>query len=312
MELRHLRYFVAVADALNFRRAAEQLHVAQPALSKQIQDLEQELGARLLDRNTAGVRLTDAGAALLDSARELLAAAQQLPVVVREAAAGRRGRITIGNAGAMSAAFLPVSLTAFRQRYPEVEVNLREIRSAEQPAALATGQIQLGLMIGAQPPDNRKFDCLRVLRSPVRVYLAKDHALAARAALALTDLVVESFLAIAPARLAQEHVKMIRDVFVTRGLAEPSIKPVDGLESLIALIAGGHGISFLPRTVTAQRNIGLVTKPLTEEHDDLAFSLWAVWRRNDSSETVRNFVRLLRTSDAPSPSPARPRAVKSS
>src|SRR5215217_6751400 len=122
MELRHLRYFIAVAEALNFRRAAEQLRVAQPALSKQIRDLEDELGARLLDRNTAGVRLTDAGAVLLNEARQILLAAQQAAIAVRDAAQGRRGRIVIGNIGAMSAAILPSNLTAFRERYPDVDV----------------------------------------------------------------------------------------------------------------------------------------------------------------------------------------------
>ena len=104
---------------------------------------------------------------------------------------------------------------------------------------------------------------------------------------------------------------MIRDVFVNRGLKAPAIKPVDGLESLLALIAGGHGISFLPRSVTAQRSIGLVTKPLTETDDDLAFSLWAVWRRNDSSETVRNFVRLLNPADEDVKTSPRVRRIKS-
>jgi DNA-binding transcriptional LysR family regulator len=214
---------------------------------------------------------------------------------VREAADGRRGRLTIGNAGAMSAAFLPASQTAFRQKFPDVEIILRDIRSAEQPAALSSGQIQIGLMIGPRAPDSRKYECRCVLRSPVRVFLSKTHPLARAVAVALPHLVGEPFLASAPARLAQEHVQMIREVFVTRGLKAPTIKPVDGLESLLALIAGGHGISFLPKSVTAQRSIGLVTKPLTETNDDLAFSLWAVWRRNDSSETVRNFVRLLRS-----------------
>ena len=294
MELRHLRYFVAVAEALNFRRAAESLKVAQPALSKQIRDLEDELGARLLDRNTASVRLTDAGAVLLNDARAILASAQQAAAAVRDAAEGRRGRIVIGNIGAMSAAFLPSNLTKFRERFPEVDVTLREMRTSEQPAALTSGQIQIGLMIGLTPPDENKFDSLRVMRSPMRVFLSKSHALSRQSSLQVDVLARETFLASVPTRSAQEHANVIRNVFVTRGLNPPAIKPVDSLESLLALIAGGHGISFLPGTFSPQRSLGLMTRPLAEQRDDLAFSLWAVWRRDESSESVRNFVRLLR------------------
>ena len=294
MELRHLRYFVAVAEALNFRRAAESLKVAQPALSKQIRDLEEELGARLLDRNTAGVRLTDAGAVLLNEARQILSAAQQATIAVRDAAQGRRGRIVIGNIGAMSAAFLPSNLTAFREDFPEVDVTLREMRSAEQPTALAAGQIQIGLMIGLTPPASDKFESLRVIRSPMRVFLSKTHALTRQSTLEIGKLVRETFLASVPTRSAQEHANVIRNVFTTRQLPSPTIKPVDSLESLLALIAGGHGISFLPGTFSPHRGLGLISRPLAEQRDDLAFSLWAVWRRDESSESVRNFIRLLR------------------
>lgn len=294
MELRHLRYFVAVAEDLSFRRAAERLRVAQPALSKQIRDLEQELGARLLDRNTAGVRLTDAGAVLLADARELLRAAHKLSTTVREAAEGRRGRLTIGNVGAISAAFLPASLTAFRQRFPDVDVTLREMRSSEQLAALIAGQIQIGLLVGAEAPDRARFESRRVARSPMRAFMAKNHALAKQASLNIRDLSGETFLATAPSRSANEHVEVIRNVFGSRELAVPPVKAVDGLESLLALIAAGHGISLLPAAISVQRSLGLVTKPLSNGGADLAFSVWITWRRNDDAETIRNFVRLTR------------------
>src|SRR5262245_60235793 len=128
MELRHLRYFVAVAEALSFRGAAERLRVAQPALSKQIRDLEDECGARLFDRNTSRVRMTDAGAVLLEEARQLLAQANRLPALVRDAAQGRRGRLIIGNIGSLTAGFLPASLAAFHAKFPDVDVTLIELR----------------------------------------------------------------------------------------------------------------------------------------------------------------------------------------
>src|SRR5664279_401085 len=117
MELRHLRYFVTVAEELNFRRAAERLHVVQPALSRQIKDLEYDLRVRLLDRDTVRVRLTDAGRVFLDEARQILAHAERAKEMARDAAAGRRGRLVIGNVGPVTTSFMPASLTAFRARY---------------------------------------------------------------------------------------------------------------------------------------------------------------------------------------------------
>src|SRR3954470_17700247 len=120
MELRHLRYFVAVGEALNFRKAAERLRVAQPALSSQIQDLEADVGARLFDRNTAGVRLTDAGGAFLAEVRQILAHAERAGTVAREAARGRRGRLIVGYFAPIFMGLMPGSLKAFREKYPEV------------------------------------------------------------------------------------------------------------------------------------------------------------------------------------------------
>lgn len=311
VELRHLRYFVAVAEDLSFRRAAERLRVAQPALSKQIRDLEQEVGARLLDRNTAGVRLTQPGAVLLVQARELLRAAQNLPLIVREAAEGRRGHLTIGNVGAISAGFLPASLTAFRQRFPDVDVTLREMRSAEQLAALVAGQIQIGLLVGPSAPDHTQFESRRVVRSPMRVFMAKNHPMASRTSLSLGELARETFLASAPSRSANDHVDVIQNVFRSRELDRPPIKAVDGLESLLALIAAGHGISLLPVALSVQRSLGLVAKLLNDGGADLAFSVWITWRRDDDSETIRNFVRLTQPAKNTGEPVVRPGAVKS-
>jgi DNA-binding transcriptional LysR family regulator len=293
MELRHLRYFVAVAEVLNFRQAAESLHVAQPALSKQIRDLEEELGARLLDRNTARVRLTDAGAVLLDEAREILRSAQALSSAVREAAEGRRGRLILGNVGAISAAFLPPKLTTFRKQFPDVDVSLREMRSGEQLQALEAGQIQVALMSSPQPPDPHRFDHQPLHTSRFKLFLANDHPLAKRTSLELAELLKERFLASVPSRSATEHVDVIRNLFVTRDLTVPSIKAVDGLESLLALIAAGHGISLLPGSISVQRSVGLVSRPLNDRGSDLAFNVVAAWRKHDASEAVKNFVRLL-------------------
>lgn len=132
MELRHLRYFVAVADELNFRKAAERLNVTRPALSKQIKDLEEETGLHLLERDTVSVALTDAGSVFLAEARAILSDVENAVALAREAQDGRRGELRIGSAGQIAASFLPEALRAFRSTFPDVEVVFVEMTPPEQ------------------------------------------------------------------------------------------------------------------------------------------------------------------------------------
>lgn len=292
MELRHLRYFAAVAEALSFRRAAEILRVSQPALSKQIRDLEEEWGVRLFDRNTSRVRLTNAGATLVDEARLILAHAQKLPALVRGAAEGRRGKLTIGNMGSLTAGFLPASLTAFHARYPEVDVSLVELRSREQRAALMGGRIQIGLLGGIAPEDP-ELEQVLLSTSPLHAFVPRRHAFARRARISLPDLATEKLLAVVSEPGSSGHTDTIRGLFVSRGLRPPFIKVVDSLESLLALIASDQGISIIPSLIGRQRDDGLVTRPLNIEGKDASFSLWGVWRREETSQLVKNFVHVL-------------------
>jgi len=139
VELRHLRYFVAVAEALSYRSAAESLRVAQPALSKQIKDLEADVGVRLLDRDTGGGTLTDAGVVFLEEARDILERVEMAASAAREAAAGKGGRLTIGSVGPISVSLLPAALAAFRQKFPRVEINLHDFTMPHQFTALRRG-----------------------------------------------------------------------------------------------------------------------------------------------------------------------------
>jgi DNA-binding transcriptional LysR family regulator len=293
MELRHLRYFVAVAEALSFRGAAARLHVAQPALSKQIRDLEEECGVRLFDRNTTRVRLTDAGTILLEEARTLLAHAGRLPALLRDAAQGRRGRLTIGNIGSLTAGFLPASLTAFHAKFPEVEVSLIELRPREQAAALRSGRIQIGLFAGPAGPVEPDFERVEILRSPLGVVLSSHHPLASRRRLTLADIAGERHLALASEPGGAAHSDTIKGIFQKRGLPTPPIKVVDSLESLFALVASDQGVSLVPQIMGRQRATGVATKDLGLDGADIAFSLWGIWHQRDTSQLVRNFIAVL-------------------
>lgn len=295
MELRHLKYFVAVAETLSFRGAAERLRVAQPALSKQIRDLEEECGARLFDRNTTRVRLTNAGTLLLDEARTLLAHANRLPGLLREAAHGRRGRLVIGNIGAMTGGFLPASVTAFHAKFPDVDLSLVEMRPREQANALRSGRIHIGLFAGQPGGAADDLERVEIVRCPLAVALPRRHGLSGRRIVRLEELANERHLALTAELGAAGHADIIRSIYRRRGVKEPAIKQVDSIESLLALVASEQGVSLLPQLIGRQRDTGVVMKRLRLDGRDSQFSLWGVRHRDDSSQLIRNFIDVLKT-----------------
>jgi DNA-binding transcriptional LysR family regulator len=300
MELRHLRYFVTVAEELNFRRAAERLHVVQPALSRQIKDLEYELRVRLLDRDTVRVRLTDAGRVFIEEARQILAQAERAGDMAREAAAGRRGRLIIGNVGPVTTSFMPASLTEFRARYPEVAVTLMEIEPGEQISALESGVIQVGFTVEKDPVLPAHLRRLRVLRSPMCAVVGPGHRLAGVKRISLAELAGEKLLSFAGHK-SQTHADLVRGMFVANGLKAGPTKIVEGFESLLAMIAGGQGVSLMPQHISLSGADKVEIIPLKEATDDLVFELSAVWRDGETSPLARNFVDLLRELKKPSP-----------
>lgn len=294
MELRHLRYFVAVAEALNYRRAAERLRVAQPALSKQIKDLEAEVGARLLNRNTGGVSLTDAGATLLDEARDILERVEMASAATRETASGQGGRLTIGSLGAISASFLPASLATFRSRFPHVEVHLHEAQLPDQMAALTAGLIQLAFTTARDPAVPPAFESTEVLVSRLALAIGRDHRLVRKSAVSLADVADEPFWCIGETERHDRHRKLMDAIFAARGIKHRPIKRVNGYESLVALVAGGHGLSILLPFSRSRGKEEIGFRRIKEDGEDLVVRLLAVWRKGGGSPLARNFVDVMR------------------
>jgi DNA-binding transcriptional LysR family regulator len=300
MELRHLRYFVAVAEELNYRKAAGRLRVAQPALSSQIQDLEQELGVRLLDRNTGGVRLTDAGAAFLEETRATLAQAERASLVAREAAKGLRGRLTVGYLAPLLMGFMPASLKEFHERFPEVDVSLVEMPLGEQLEALETGAIQIGFTVGSELPLAANLQQILVVRSPIRAVVGRGHRLARRAKVSLADLAREPLVCFSIKKgTVSVHGEIMRRKLTARGFKVGPVRPIEGAEVFRATLESGLGVSLIAEIGSLSRSRDLLFKPLQETGDDLVIELNAVWRRGQASQIVTNFVELLRQTKVP-------------
>lgn len=293
MELRHLRYFAAVAKTLSFRAAAEELNLSTPALSKQVKDLESELGVRLLDRDTARVRLTKAGAVFLDEARAILLQSTKAVQRARDVAAGNRGRLTIGNIGPIAANHLATSLATFCAQYPDVEIDLIDMDISSQVAALARREIDIGFVTANtlhQLPSSLKW--VLVFSTPLCAVLCADHRLATRDAVPLAELTKERLLCISSGKQSL-HRAYIRTVMEGRGLKPRTLVEVKGFESLLAMIAGGQGVSLLAGRGGLTRVDNLVVRPLREVGPDMEVSICAVWRPGEDSLLAHRFIEAF-------------------
>jgi DNA-binding transcriptional LysR family regulator len=296
MELRHLRYFACVAEALNFRAAAHTLHVSTPALSRQIRDLEAELGVRLLDRNTQGVRLTNAGRVFLPEVRAILAQVQRAAAWAREAGQGRRGELRVGTIGRRLAHYLPQCLAQFQNRYPELQVELVELDYAEQAEGLRRGAIDIGFMpghvIASLGPGLRR---QTVLSIPLFALLGRRHRLARHRRVALAELAQERLLFLGQNK-ASMSAEYARQLFAARGLAARDLAEVRGFPILLAMVAARQGVSLMGFEPNLSGTRDVVLRPLKEASPDLQLEFCAVYPSPgpQPKPPVEHFLAVLR------------------
>ena len=292
MELRHLRYFVAVAEELNFGRAAERLRIAQPPLSRQIRDLERELGTPLFERVPRGVELTPAGRAFLPEARLTLAQAERAQRTAERAARGEIGRLRVGFVEAVSdAGVLPDVLGFFRLHLPNIGLSLFEMDSLQQVEAFRDGRIDLGVLHGAPGEVEAGLRAERVYAEPFVVAVPETHALATRPRASLRDFAGEPFL------LFPRHVgPAMYDDLIARcraaGFSPRVVQEVAGWHTLAGLVSAGVGVSFVPRSLGQLRRPGVAYRPVRDLGVEMAIS--AAWKPGDRSPVRERFVTALR------------------
>ncbi len=289
MELRQLRSFVAVAEALHFRRAAERLHLAQPALSRQIQNLESELGVTLLERTRRRVQLTEAGATLLRHARSLLTRAQEAAQAAQLAARGRTGWVRIRFVGSASYDVLPRSLKLFRDRSPGVEVILTEMPTGEQVQALREHRIHLGFV---RPPIHGEGLALETIqREPLVVALPRGHALARRRTLNLRALAREPFV-LSPRTPRPSWIDYIVGLANRAGFDPRIVQETAEIQTALSLVSAGVGISVVPGAMEKVPRRGVVYRRLSRPQ--LSTELLAVYRKAAASAAMRDFLVVVR------------------
>jgi len=252
MELRHLRYFVRVAEDLNFTKAAAALRVAQPALNRQVQDLEDEIGVDLLLRGPRGVSLTAEGKLFASEAKLILAHAEAAVENVQALARGEFGTLQIGYAPSPTVDMLPPALAAFRKAVPRVTVSLHDLAGDEISAGLRRGELELGLMVRPLKANAEGLTFEPLLRVPLAVACAPDHPLAKLRRVKVHQLLEHPLVVLRIEDYSDYH-HMLDAVFA--GQSPPRIAAeCDSMSSLVTEVAGGRGIALVSRLV--ERVIG--------------------------------------------------------
>jgi DNA-binding transcriptional LysR family regulator len=294
VELRHLRYFVAVAEELHFHRAAERLHMSQPPLSQQIRALESELGVELLWRNRRRVELTEAGASFLGEARAILASVQHAGEIARRVARGEVGKLSVGFVGSAMYATLPEILRAFRTEHPEVELQLRPFPTAPQLEALRDGRVDVGFL---RPPVQRAgLEIETIQRETIVVALPQAHALAGAESVAITQLRNETFVLLARTESPGVYDSLALTLSELAGNPR-AVQEADDMQTLIGLVAAGIGVALVPVSVSLLVRPGVVYTKLSGRAPTVELAL--AWRSGHVSPVAQAFLAVARTFAVP-------------
>ena len=298
MELRHLRYFLAVAEELHFHRAATRLHISQPPLSQQIRALERELGVTLLERNRRRVTLTAAGEGFRDDVRTILAAVERASERAQHVARGSLGTLSIGFVGsAMFSPTLPDILREFRAGHPDVELVLRELPTTAQLRGLAGGELDVGVIRGpvADSERNPEVELMTIQREHLVAALPADHRLAARRRLRAENLRGETFVILARREAPGLYASLASAMGEAGGVPEDVLEVAE-MQTIISLVAGGFGVSLVPASVGQVPRSGVAFRPIAGPTPTIELSV--AWRAGTGSPVRDAFLAVAK--------PARP------
>lgn len=290
IELRHLRYFIAVAEELHFGHAAARLNISQPPLSQQIQILEQQIGARLFARTNRSVSLTEAGRQFLADSRQILSQVDDAAARAARLHHGETGELRIGFTS--SAPFIKAvsdTLSTFRRRYPDVHIQTRETNTREQIVPLNEGALDLGLMRNTQLPETLVWE--RVLREPLLAMVPRDHPLASQPRVSLRELAREPFVFFDPhvgTGLYDDILGLMRRYDLTPAITQE----VGEAMTIIGLVAAGLGVSILPASFRRVQLLEMCWLPIEEQ--DAVSEMWLVWsKHHEQGQAARRFRESL-------------------
>jgi DNA-binding transcriptional LysR family regulator len=296
MELRHLRYFMAVAEELHFGRAAERLHMAQPPLSQQIRQLEEELGFSLFHRTKRHVQLTEAGSLFLEGCHKIFEQLDQTIQSGLQASRGEIGKLAIGFVSSAAYNVLPPILQQFHQTFPAIQLTLRELTTDQQLQWLRQGRIDVGLV---RPPiEDDGFNVTTIFEEPLVVALPDRHPLAHQPYVSLRSLVNEPFI-LFPRFLAPGLYDQIISFCQQANFSPKVVQEAIQMQTIVSLVAADMGIALVPISLQNLQRTGVVYKTLQEPTPQAAIAL--IWRQSDTSPTVQRFLATVQQTMAAKP-----------
>jgi len=290
IELRHLHYFIAVAEELNFGRAAERLHIAQPPLTRQIRQLEQELGVELFHRTTRRIELTEAGQVYLIEVRRILAQVQESAILAQLASRGEAGRLVVGFEGSSAYDIVPLAVKAFKEQFPRVSLTVREMTTGDQIKALHAAHIGVGFVV---PPlsDTRDLLVETVLLEPLIVALPRDHPQAEQSTVDLGDLKDETFI-VCPRHHKCGLYDHLISVCRQSGFSPRLTQETHEVQSILGFVAAGLGVALLPASVSHLQRPQVVYRTLQPATEKLELAI--AWRREKPPPMMPVFIEIVR------------------
>lgn len=290
MDIRPLRYFIAVAEELNFNRAAERLHITQPALSRQIQQLEEAIPAVLLERNSKRVTLTEAGKSFYEHGLRILEQLQQAADESRMLSLGQRGNLSVGIFGSAILDLIPQVLHRFTSVYPNVNVSLHPMDKDAQIQALRERRLTIGFnrLVPAEPDIEQEL----VRTEPLIIALPATHPMAKRREIDLGD-VLDQPLILYPRGVRGSLMVQVRKLFSEYGAIPVVAQEVTDVTTSIALVAAGGGMSIVPNAAKNLRLPGVVYRSL-KCRGDSSIELICMYRKGDNSPVLLAFLQAIR------------------
>ena len=291
MELRHLRYFIGVAEEENVSRAALKLHVSQPALSRQIRDLEEELGFLLLERSAKSVRLTEAGRAFLTEARAVLQRTEDAVKAARAIATGGRGELHVGYAPSLTARILPPTLRAFQAELPNVRVRLHDLSTEEMLAGLREGKLQIAFVVRLTPALLRGLRFEELARESICLAVAPKHPLAGRRTVTLAEVAREPLVTYSRKDYPDAHENLAAMFAAIK--SKPRIaEEHDSVSSLIAAVEAGNGVAIAPQSLACTAGPRLKLIPFSPAPAPLIIG--AAWSKDGLTAAAERFLKCAK------------------
>jgi DNA-binding transcriptional LysR family regulator len=297
MELRHLRYFVAVAEELNFTKAAEKLRLAQPSLTRQIHNLEEELGVRLLNRSKSRVSLTDEGRSFYIDAHRLVAQSLESVRAVQRLSRGETGQLNLGYLSKFNFDLLPGTLAEFSRTRPEIAVNLFDMSPAEQLRALDARKIDLGF-VGVRPPTNHKnvamlaWECIG--QHKLVVVLPDKHELAKISKIKMEQLRPLFFVTMSETTHPGSHA-WLNGVCQQAGFTPRILQDVELESDLLSFVANGLGVTLAREQIKRLAHAGVVFRPLAAP---MKADYWVAWHQENRSKALHQYVQIVKNNAA--------------